>query len=103
MSCVVVVVAAAVTVAVDLGVQSPPLSFSGQALSEGKPKEIVEKMVRGRLSKFYQEMCLLEQTYLLEDKVVAPLNPFYTCADATVAWAYVHTCAGNPKGKWDQH
>lgn len=35
-----------------------------QALNEGKPEHIVEKMVEGRLSKFYKEICLLEQPYI---------------------------------------
>ena len=38
--------------------------FKEQAMSEGKPKHIIEKMVEGRLQKFYQESCLLEQTYI---------------------------------------
>ena len=32
-----------------------------QALNEGKPEHIVEKMVEGRLGKFFEEICLLEQ------------------------------------------
>lgn len=39
-----------------------------QALTEGKPQEIAEKMVAGRLSKFYGEICLLEQPYVRDDK-----------------------------------
>lgn len=35
-----------------------------QALNEGKPENIVEKMVAGRLNKFYQEVCLLEQDFV---------------------------------------
>ena len=34
-----------------------------QTLGEGKPEHIVEKIVEGRLSKFYTEACLLEQPY----------------------------------------
>jgi len=40
-----------------------------QALAEGKPAEIVAKIVDGRLSKFYEETCLLEQPYIRDDKV----------------------------------
>jgi elongation factor Ts len=40
-----------------------------QALAEGKPAEIVAKIVDGRLSKFYEETCLLEQPYVRDDKV----------------------------------
>lgn len=35
-----------------------------QALAEGKPEKIVEKMVEGRLGKFFEEICLLEQSYV---------------------------------------
>ncbi len=35
-----------------------------QALNEGKPAQIVEKMIEGRVKKFYQEVCLLEQAYV---------------------------------------
>jgi len=35
-----------------------------QALNEGKPEAIVDKMVEGRISKFYKEVCLVEQEYI---------------------------------------
>ena len=35
-----------------------------QALNEGKPEKIVEKMVTGRINKFYEEICLLEQAFV---------------------------------------
>ncbi|HLR80215.1 MAG TPA: translation elongation factor Ts [Bacillota bacterium] len=35
-----------------------------QALNEGKPEHIVEKMVEGRLGKFFEEICLLEQQFV---------------------------------------
>ena len=35
-----------------------------QAMNEGKPEEIAEKMVQGRLGKFYSEICLLEQEFV---------------------------------------
>ncbi|TFJ94687.1 translation elongation factor Ts [Lentibacillus salicampi] len=35
-----------------------------QALNEGKPEHIVEKMVEGRLGKFFEEICLLEQDFV---------------------------------------
>lgn len=38
-----------------------------QALSEGKPEHIVEKIVEGRLNKFYSERCLLEQPWIKDD------------------------------------
>ena len=48
--------------------------FKEQAKSEGKPKHIIEKMIDGRLQKFYQESCLLEQTYIKDpDKKIKDL------------------------------
>ena len=38
-----------------------------QARNEGKPENIIEKMVMGRINKFYQEVCLLEQIYVKDD------------------------------------
>lgn len=38
-----------------------------QALAEGKPPQVVEKMVEGRLRKFYEENCLLKQPYIRND------------------------------------
>ena len=35
-----------------------------QALNEGKPENIVEKMVEGRLKKFFKEICLLNKNSL---------------------------------------
>ncbi|SHG84864.1 translation elongation factor Ts [Virgibacillus chiguensis] len=38
--------------------------LKAQALNEGKPEHIVEKMVEGRLGKFFEEICLLEQSFV---------------------------------------
>ena len=35
-----------------------------QALEEGKPEKIVEKMVEGRINKYYKEVCLIEQIFV---------------------------------------
>jgi elongation factor Ts len=35
-----------------------------QALNEGKPEKVVDKMVEGRIEKYYKEVCLLEQPYI---------------------------------------
>jgi elongation factor Ts len=35
-----------------------------QALNEGKPEKIVEKMVEGRLGKYFEDVCLLDQTFV---------------------------------------
>ena len=56
--------------------------FTDQAKSEGKPDNIIEKMVEGRLSKFFQESCLMEQTYIKDsDKRV---NDIFTETIATL-------------------
>lgn len=45
-----------------------------QALNEGKPEAIIEKMVEGRIKKFYADNCLLDQSYVKEpDKTVTEL------------------------------
>ena len=38
--------------------------LKAQAMNEGKPAEIAEKMVQGRIGKFYAEICLLEQEFV---------------------------------------
>jgi elongation factor Ts len=38
--------------------------LTAQALEQGKPANIVEKMVSGRISKFYSENCLMNQAYV---------------------------------------
>lgn len=40
-----------------------------QALAEGKPEAIVEKIVSGRMSKFYEEFCLMEQPFVKDESV----------------------------------
>ncbi|MBD7910441.1 MULTISPECIES: translation elongation factor Ts [Clostridium] len=42
-----------------------------QALNEGKPEKIVDKMVMGRIQKYYKEVCLLEQLWVKDgDKTI---------------------------------
>jgi len=40
-----------------------------QALAEGKPADIADKIVAGRMNKYYEEICLLEQGFVKDDKV----------------------------------
>ena len=40
--------------------------LSDQARASGKPEEIIAKMVEGRLRKFYEEVCLLEQVFVID-------------------------------------
>ncbi len=41
----------------------------GRALVEGKPEKMVDKIAEGRMSKFYEEVCLLEQPFIRENTV----------------------------------
>ncbi|MCL2579149.1 MAG: translation elongation factor Ts [Oscillospiraceae bacterium] len=46
--------------------------LTAQAMNEGKPQNIAEKMVAGRISKYYKEFCLLEQPFVKDpDQSVA--------------------------------
>lgn len=38
--------------------------YRAQALNEGKPEKIVDKMVEGRVQKYYKEVCLIEQVWV---------------------------------------
>lgn len=42
--------------------------FTEQAKESGKPLEIIEKMIEGRIKKFYQEVVLLEQAFVMDNK-----------------------------------
>ncbi|MDX2142434.1 MAG: translation elongation factor Ts [Rhodospirillaceae bacterium] len=42
--------------------------YKEQAAASGKPAEIIEKMVQGRVRKYYEEVVLLEQNYIMDDK-----------------------------------
>jgi len=45
-----------------------------QALNEGKPEKIVDKMVEGRIEKYFKEVCLLEMAFVKDpDKTVQQL------------------------------
>ena len=45
-----------------------------QALNEGKPANIVEKMIVGRIEKYYKEVCLMEQEFIKDpDKTISQL------------------------------
>jgi elongation factor Ts len=43
--------------------------LAAQIEGQGKPAAIIEKIVTGKLDKFYSEICLLEQPYIRDDKV----------------------------------
>jgi len=41
--------------------------FRNQALGEGKPEKVVDKIVEGKLATFYKQACLLDQPYVRDD------------------------------------
>jgi len=43
--------------------------FRAQAIASGKPANIAEKMVEGKMAKFYEEVCLLEQSFIKDQTV----------------------------------
>ncbi len=38
--------------------------YRSQALDSGKPEKVIEKIIQGKMERFYSEVCLLEQTYV---------------------------------------
>jgi elongation factor Ts len=55
-----------------------------QALNEGKPENIVQKMVEGRMQKFYSEVCLLEQPFVKDPDLTVAKVLKKQGADVTV-------------------
>jgi elongation factor Ts len=49
-------------------VETERQALRAEALEEGKPEAIIDKMVEGRIGKFYAENVLLEQPYIKDDK-----------------------------------
>jgi len=43
--------------------------YVAQTKAEGKPDNIVEKIVEGRIKKYFKEVCLLEQPFIKDDKL----------------------------------
>jgi elongation factor Ts len=50
-------------------VDSRSKEYREDAIAQGKPEEIADKIVEGRLNKFYEENCLLEQGFVKDDEV----------------------------------
>ncbi len=50
-------------------VEAEKATLKAQALNEGKPEAVVEKMVEGRLNKFYEEICLLDQKFVKDPDI----------------------------------
>ncbi|MFO8164824.1 MAG: elongation factor Ts, partial [Desulfatiglandales bacterium] len=43
--------------------------YKKQALNEGKPEKIVEKIAEGKIKKYYEEYCLLEQPFVRDNDI----------------------------------
>ena len=43
--------------------------YRAQALEEGKPERVVDRIVEGRLEKFFEQACLLEQDFIRDDSL----------------------------------
>jgi len=43
--------------------------YAAQLEQQGKPANMIEKIVEGKIGKFYEEICLLEQPYIKDDKI----------------------------------
>ncbi len=54
--------------------------FRAQALEAGKPEKVIDKIVEGKMERFYSEVCLLEQTYIKDSNVTVK-----EVLDATIA------------------
>lgn len=58
----------------DKVIESEQAIYRTQALEEGKPERIVDRIVEGRVEKFYQQACLMEQPFVKdEDKTIESL------------------------------
>ncbi|MEM6423442.1 MAG: translation elongation factor Ts, partial [Pseudomonadota bacterium] len=79
-------VAATNPAALDVGDLDPALVerekqvLTDQAKESGKPDNVIEKMIVGRMNKFYQEVCLLKQAFVINpdlsvEKAVAEAAP----------------------------
>lgn len=42
--------------------------FTEQALSQGKPEKVVEKIVQGKMKKYFEENCLLNQPFVMDEE-----------------------------------
>jgi elongation factor Ts len=56
--------------------------FRNQALAEGKPEHIADKIVEGRLKKYYSEVCLLEQPFIKDSDMT--IEEFLNSKIATI-------------------
>jgi len=48
--------------------------YAEQLKAEGKPEAMLEKIIAGKISKYYQEVCLIKQSFIKDDKI--PVEDF---------------------------
>jgi elongation factor Ts len=48
--------------------ESEQAIYHAQALEEGKPEKIIDRIVAGRLEKFYQDVCIMEQPFVKDEE-----------------------------------
>src|SRR5229473_8004712 len=65
--------------------------YLAQAIASGKPANIAEKMVAGKMEKFYEEVCLLEQPFIKDQTVSIGQLIATKVGDATATVAFTNT------------
>ena len=71
--------------------------FKEQALSSGKPENVVDKIVKGKLEKLFSEICLLDQQYIKDtDKKISDLlnEAIATLGENIVIARYIRFAVG---------
>jgi elongation factor Ts len=76
--------------------------YRSQALESGKPEKVVEKIVEGKMERFYSEVCLLEQAFIKDPdrKVSDTINDAITRLGEKIEvrrFARYHLGEGVPK------
>jgi len=66
--------------------------FRAQAAATGKPANVVEKIVEGKMSKFYEEVCLLDQPFVKEPGISIQ----QLIASKIGNWGRTSSCAVRP-------
>lgn len=64
--------------------ENEAIMLKEEALSSGKPSQVIDKIVVGRLNKYFQDVCLLENSFVMNDKLrvgdaVAEFNKQHKC------------------------
>jgi len=70
--------------------------YRAQAAATGKPANIVERMLEGKMAKFYEEVCLLEQPFI-KDQAVSITN---SLRKRLASWARISPCGALRGSRW---